>query len=341
LSDDGEALWVEIVSRQQEVLARHRVQCGAQSGEVRIGRGYDNDVILDDPYVAAHHVRIVRDETGALVAEDLGSANGLFAGEDRRRLARVVLDGKRWIRVGRTHLRIRRADQAVAPERLLRPHARSWPLVLGVACAVLGVQLLTTWLRETGEPKPGAYLMQLVSLGAFALVWTAAWTILSRIFSGQARFERHLLIAVGGLLVFALFNELTSYGAFAFSWRWLIAYRYVGTWPLAAAICFLHLREMGRSRESGRSRLKLKAAAVAALALVAIGMQTLSQWEASATTDRQSFVRGLKPPTLRVAAPQTAKVFFSEVASLKVRLDRERSETPAQGGSDAGSDDDD
>ncbi|MEP6679602.1 MAG: FHA domain-containing protein, partial [Betaproteobacteria bacterium] len=26
-----------------------------------IGRAYDNDVVLDDPYVAAHHVRIVPD----------------------------------------------------------------------------------------------------------------------------------------------------------------------------------------------------------------------------------------------------------------------------------------
>jgi hypothetical protein len=341
LSDDGEALWVEILSRQQEVLARHRVQCGTQAGDVHIGRGYDNDVILDDPYVAANHVRIVRDEDGALVAEDLGSANGLFVGEDRRRLARVVLDGKRWIRIGRTNLRIRQADQAVAPERVLRPHTRAWPLVLGIACAVLGIQFLTMWLRETGEPKLGSYLTPLMSLGAFAVMWTAAWAILSRIFSGQARFERHLLIAVCGLLGFALFNELTSYGAFALSQRELIAYRYVVTWPLVAAVCFLHLREVGRSREIGRSRLKLKAGAVAALALVAIGMQTLSQWEASATADRQNFVRGLKPPTLRIAPPQTGKAFFAEVTGLKGRLDRARSETPVQGGNDAGNDDDD
>lgn len=337
---DDNALWVEILSRHQEVLARHRVQC-AHAGEVRIGRGYGNDVILDDPYVAAHHVRIVRDESGALVAEDVGSANGLFAGEDRRRVARVVLDGKRSIRVGRTRLRVREADQAVPPERLLRAHTRVWPLIVAVACAVLGIQFLTMWLRETAEPKLGNYLTQLLSLGAFALVWTAAWAILSRIFSGRARFERHLLIAVCGLLVFALFNELTSYGAFAISSRELVAYRYFVTWPLVAAICFLHLRELGRSRESGRSRLKLKAGALAALALIAIGMQTVSQWEARATSDRPSFVRGLKPPTLRLATPQTAKAFFAEVTSLKDRVDRARTETPAQGGNDAGSDDDD
>ena len=341
LPGDGKALWVEILSRQHEVVARHRVQCDMRGEEVRIGRAYDNDVILDDPYVAAHHVLIARDESGALVAEDLGSANGLFAGQDRRRLARVALDGKQSIRIGRTHLRIRQADHAVAPERVSQPRARAWPLVLGLAGALLGVEFLSLWLRETTEPKLGSYLLPLLSTGLFVVVWTTAWAILSRIFSRQARFERHLLIAVGGLLAFLLFNEATEYGAFALSRRELTTYRYIAMWLLAAAVCFLHLREMSLSREISQSRLKLKAAAVVALALVAIGMQTLSQWEASAATDRQSFVRRLKPPTLRLASPQTENAFFAEVAALKSRLDQARSEQPARQGDDAESDDDD
>jgi hypothetical protein len=282
----------------------------------------------------------VRDESGALVAEDLGSANGLFAGQDRRRVARVVLDGKQSIRIGRTHLRVRQPDHAVAPERVSLPRARTWPLVLGLAGALLGIELLSLWLRETTEPKLGSYLSPLLSLCLFVVAWTAGWTILSRIFSRQARFERHLLIAVCGLLVFMLFKELTEYGAFAFSRRELIGYQYIGVWLLVAAFCFLHLREISQSRESGRSRLKLNAAAVAVLALTAIGMQTLSQWEARTNSDPQSFVRRLKPPTLRVASPQTGSAFFTEVAALKGKLDRVRSDEPSQNLGDAASDDD-
>jgi hypothetical protein len=340
LSNEGKAFWIEILSRNDEVLARHRVRCAAPGEELCVGRGYDNDVIIDDPYVAARHLRIVRDEGGVLVAEDLGSANGLVAGKDRRRVERAVLDGNATIQIGRTRLRVREADHAVAPERIARPRMRIWPLVLALAGALLGAELATIWLAQTGEQKPGTYLTPLLGLTLTVAAWATAWAVMSRIFSGRARLERHLLIAVSGLLALELFNELTSYGAFAFSMRELVAYRYIFLWLLGALVCFLHLRQLSQSREIGRSRLKLKAGAAAALALLGIGMQTLSQWEASANADRESFLRGLKPPVFRLAGAQSNHGFFAQISKLKPELDRARAEQPGQVWH-FGSDDDD
>ena len=50
-------IWVEILSRHRDIAARFRFP----GPEVRIGRGYDNDVIVDDPYVAARHLRVFRE----------------------------------------------------------------------------------------------------------------------------------------------------------------------------------------------------------------------------------------------------------------------------------------
>ena len=61
-------IWVEILGRHGDVLARHR----CDGVETRIGRAYDNDVVLDDPTVAAHHVRVWRGDDGRLFAEDRG-----------------------------------------------------------------------------------------------------------------------------------------------------------------------------------------------------------------------------------------------------------------------------
>jgi pSer/pThr/pTyr-binding forkhead associated (FHA) protein len=116
-------IWVEILSRHRDVVARHR----CDGAEVRIGRGYDNDVIVDDPYVAPHHLRVFRDEDGRLVAEDLGSANGLYTGDGERREKRIAIDGDRPLRIGRTQLRIRESSHVVAPERAAAPVARRWP----------------------------------------------------------------------------------------------------------------------------------------------------------------------------------------------------------------------
>src|SRR5436190_17091955 len=136
MPSDGQVIWVEVLTRQGEVLTRYRARCGTGGDEVRLGRGYENDVILDDPFVAAHHLRIARDESGALFAHDLSSANGLFTGHDRRRRERVALDPNQPIRIGRTFLRVRQADYAVPAEQIAMQRARTWPLLLGLAAAL-------------------------------------------------------------------------------------------------------------------------------------------------------------------------------------------------------------
>ena len=113
-------IWVEVLSRHRDVAARFRVD----ASEFSIGRSYDNDVIVDDPHVAARHVRVFHDEAGQLVAEDLGSANGLYLDRDRSRLARVTVDGNVPIRIGHTLIRIRETSHAVESERLVRSASR-------------------------------------------------------------------------------------------------------------------------------------------------------------------------------------------------------------------------
>lgn len=327
MASEDAMLWIEVLSRNDEVLARHRVRPGS---EVRIGRGYDNDVILDDPYVAARHLRIVRDLDGTLVAEDLGSVNGLLAGDDRRRVDRAVLDGQGSITVGRTRLRVRAADHQVEPERALRPRMRSWPLIALFAPLLLGAELLTTWLDRTTEDKLAEYLTPLLALCLFVAAWTTLWAVLSRIFAGRARYERHLLIALCGLLAFAVLSELSALAAFALSRRELVTYVYIVMWLLGGFVCFLHLRQLSASREAGQSRLKLKAGAAAVMALLGIGMQSLWQWEASASADRQSYVRDLQPPPVRLVAAQSETGFFAEVSKIKLSLDRARAERPGR-----------
>ena len=68
-------IWVEVLSRHHDVVARYRCD-----DDVRIGRAYDNDVVLDDPYVAPHHLHLGRNEDGRLQADDLGTVNGLSVG---------------------------------------------------------------------------------------------------------------------------------------------------------------------------------------------------------------------------------------------------------------------
>jgi hypothetical protein len=289
---------------------------------VLIGRGYDNDVVVDDPYVAPRHMRVFRDEAGRLIAEDAGSRNGLFLDRDKTPAQRLAIDGERPIRIGHTYLRIRQSNHVVPPERAREPARHVLPIILAIA--LIGLEALSTWLSETGEPRASNYLLPLLTVVGMVAGWVSCWALLSRIFSGAARLERNLTIALTGLLAFSLFNEFAQYSAFALTWRVPTSYGYVAMWCMLATACFFHLREVGPSH------LPLKAAAVLALAALAIGVQTLTQSEAFRDSGRQTTVRRLLPPALRLAPVRDESTFFGEIEQLKTRLDRDRSDVQAE-----------
>ena len=55
------------------------------TGPVDIGRDPSASVVLDDPQVSRHHVRITPQGAGAVV-EDLGSSNGTFVNHNELHL---------------------------------------------------------------------------------------------------------------------------------------------------------------------------------------------------------------------------------------------------------------
>src|ERR1700752_509234 len=107
-------IWVEILSRHRDIASRFRF-AGPQ---VSIGRGYDNDVVVDDPYVAARHLRGFRDDDGRRGSEDLGSTNVIFRGGGMPGLPPLLVNAHRPFRTGPTFLRFREPGHAVEPERV-------------------------------------------------------------------------------------------------------------------------------------------------------------------------------------------------------------------------------
>jgi hypothetical protein len=85
----------------------------------RVGRAFDNDIILVDPTVSAHHFEVRRHMDGSFTLHPTSDENGLRSG--RRKIAKpmdvpshgLVLDA------GRTRMRLLPADTPVAPTRLM------------------------------------------------------------------------------------------------------------------------------------------------------------------------------------------------------------------------------
>ena len=79
-------------------------------------------------------------------------------------------------------------------------------------------------------------------------------------------------------------------------------------------------------------RLRLKAAVVFGLGAAAVAAQTLAQSELRPWNARQTYLRDLQPPFMRVVAPQDGAAFFGAAERLKAKLDRARKDEPAAGG---------
>lgn len=327
----SEVFWIETLSRHHDVLTRQR--CFAS--EVRIGRGYDNDVILDDPHVAANHLCIRRGADGRLVAQDQGSRGGLRVGDSDEPVRRILIDGHTLLRIGSTLLRIRTADHIVEPERPLASNHGFWPHALALVAAVSGLTLLNLWWEDYEEPQISRYVTRLLLLLSVGMAWTTLWAVLSRIFGGAMRYGRHLAIGFGGLLALSLYESAAQAGAYAFSAGAFLRYTYVGSWLLFGTACLLHLMAISHRHPV------LKTISIALLMALAIGGQTLSQGEMRRMMGASSVVRHLEPPSFRLKAPVPTEQFFASSARLRASLDRARTTEPPVGGGSADSDSDD
>lgn len=315
-------IWVEILSRNHEVASRHALDV-TNRDRITIGRAYDNDVVVDDPYVAPHHVTLVRsmvDDAEAWVAEDTGSQNGMFVDRVKRKQSRITLADDRIVHIGRTIFRVRTSATRVAPERAMPLPSHGWRLAIAFLAGVIGIEVISSWLGETTEPKLSKYLFLLLGTASVLLIWTTTWSVLCRVFSGFAKFDRHLLIATGGVLLLSVLNEITRYSAYALSLPMISAYEYVATWIVAGAILFFHLREISPQH------WRLKSTIVGIVAAVGIGSTWLSQAEAQKISGKAQFLREMQPPQLQLAPSQSQDAFFADAEALKPKLDKARTE---------------
>jgi len=315
-------MWIEVLSRHGEVAARERIE----ASEARIGRAFDNDVVVDDPHVAPHHLRIFRAEDGELVAEDLGSMNGLYPEHGAQRVARLSLAKEPGMRIGRTTLRVHDAAHAVAPEKLLTPpraHA-TWAAGLGVVLFLLLLAL--QWLNLTTEPSANILFLPLLGLVTAIALWASLWSVLSRIFFGQARFALQLRIAVTACIALVLWDQLSESASFALAWRDIAEYAGLGAWAVLGTACWAHLHTIGPRH--------MRAAMGLVLALVAAGalLQYFGKSETRKLLGQRATLGDLRPPAFRLVPLASADDFFKKAEGAKRKVDLARAREPVPGG---------
>jgi hypothetical protein len=314
-------MWIEVLSHHGDVASRHPVH----AAEARIGRAFDNDVVVDDPHVAPHHLRVFRDEDGELVAEDLGTVNGLFPEHGSHRVPRLSLAKEPGFRIGRTTLRVRDAAHPVPPEKLLTPpraHA-AWAGILGAFLLVM--LLVLQWLTFTSQPNANAVFLPLLGFVTGLALWTSLWAVLSRIFFGQAQFALMLRIAVTACIALVIWDQVTETASFSLAWREAAEYSGLGAWALLGAACYGHLHAIGPRH------MRAAMALVIALVIAGAALQYFGRSETRRLIGQRASLGDLRPPSFRMVPLATTEDFFEKAEAARAGVDKARTKEPSGG----------
>lgn len=312
------AVFIEVLNPDGSTKTRHR----CTHLPIKIGRAYDNDVILDDPHVAAFHALIELNQLDELVISDQSSLNGISLNHQREPY--FVVDGHKAYHLGRTRVRIRTADFTVAPEQAddTNHHWEGWRPAL-VAMVMIGLMtLFTTWAGDLSEKNLSEYLQEIIYILIFALGWSGVWALLGRLFTGHPRFGRQLFITGCTLLAFECWSQLSGVLAYAFSWEALVTFSSHPIVVIMSFALYFHLITAGNKRPE---RLKVY---LAALAIFSSGIILTNHYQASKHFADELYMSSLFPPNLRISKDQSLDEFMNDMQSLQSKVDKQREEKP-------------
>lgn len=310
-----------------EVLSRagHVVQRIAWDGRtLRIGRAYDNDVIVGDPFVCPHHLELTAVD-GVPVARDLDSINGTYAGPRARRVDRWRLRDGQVLHFGHSQLRFHAAGSEMpatlrdtARHGLLGRLSSPWSSLLALVLALTALTL-SELLDTAGRPSWPALAGELVYPLIGVLVWAGFWALLNRVLTHRAQFGVHASIALLGVAGLFAVTQVVLLAGFALglsaSVWWLELIAQVG---VLAAVIHAHLRYALH----GRSLRLAAAAALAALALFG-GPATGELLERQEFSSLPYLDPLLWPPRYRLVEAENAAAFFERAEGLRARVDEE------------------
>lgn len=306
--------FIEVLGRHGDVVARHPVY----RWPVRAGRGYDADIILDDPFVAPRHVQIEPAVDGRFKVTDLDSVNGISLPPSPQRVSSGEVGPDDIVRVGQTQIRVRAPSYAVRPELRLRAmslYRRPLSFAL-VAAALLGLVVWNAWIANIQEDQKLFMVFPVVGVCIIVGIWISVWSLVSRMVGGRANFAAHGFVACASFAALMLTMTLVDYSSFAFHVRWL---NHVGTAAAAAIFAYMLYRHLRLNSRAARRKLGVIAGVVSVAAFgAAAGLELAGE---SAREGMQRYDPTLKPPAFLWVPGTTPEAFLGEAARLKRRVD--------------------
>lgn len=194
---------------------------------VSIGRGYNNDLILQDEFISASHAVISALDEGLLNVEDQKSRNGIFVlGQKGKPNAKKkifqsmqVESGLKLI-LGNTIIRVFHADHPVAPAKSIsfsKLSSFSVNRKITTWFAILGFLLLYMLDSSTHNYYVESSAVSILFAEFLALclfsIWSGIWTLIGKTIRHRARFRVHItLLCIFAIILLPIKNFCEYFG---------------------------------------------------------------------------------------------------------------------------------
>jgi hypothetical protein len=311
---------IELVNRSGQVTQRVRWD----GSKLRVGRAYDNDIIISDSYVCPHHVELLT-ESGCMLARDLGSVNGIYSGKKRKPVKTQVLNDGAVIHLGHSQLQFHLTGGEVAAT--WRDSTRQGPLSwLGKPWLLLLASFVALMALAADAALDSAEHLQLLTMASdllypliAVLIWAGFWALLNRVLTHQANFQIHLAISFLGVAGLFFSNQVVALLGFALSLDdWVPWLKLFSRIVVLMVVIYTHLRYA----TIGSMRRQVVVATLASM--VMFGTPEISEViERNEFSSLPYLEPLLRPPAYRFTSGETIEVFFDQAQKLREKADRD------------------
>lgn len=256
--------WVEELDDRHRLVARHRLT----GPTAHLGRGYDNDLVLDDPSLAARHLTVCPQPQNQFTVHPLPGIPVYLEGTGKRLEEETTVDGHDILVLGDTRLRLRGAEHPIAPPVTIQPPRFPGLLVTATIFAVaLLIYAVSDW-TYAGLPEPlWRHLSEQWFFILVAGVWITLWSLVNHLLYGRTNVDRHARATALGLLGLATVVHLPGPLAFGLSIALPEYLKDAGFSVVFAALALAHLRVF-----DGEPLLAISRSGAVILLLTALGV---------------------------------------------------------------------
>ncbi|MCP5146185.1 MAG: FHA domain-containing protein [Gammaproteobacteria bacterium] len=299
--------------------AGHALELRRATGDrITIGRGYDNDIILQDETVDAQHAVIEQDADGQLVLIDLDSRNGIFDIDHQRQSGPIPISSGSEYLLG--HARLRILDPAhPVPPALRMGEMYEFTRLLDRVTTVVGVTVLAVlmiWL-EAWLNTFAQFRWQEVLQSTFSVIGTAfgiamVWALIGKVVRHETHLRTHfavLMVLVCGYYVISFVSTVVGVNTLSSVLTGGTAALLLFVLVTGALATSLYLA----TRQPHRRRWTL-AAGIAAIPI--LGSLVLSSIGNQDFSEAPSYNTDIAAPVLRVASGIPGDEFVDEAQEV-------------------------